>query len=100
MAKLLDWTARDPLFAEGRGSEESTRTEPVIIHDCSGLRIVRRSRQSDEEQLILDLRAVSDDETVFLFGLRSRAGRYEEDLQRFDTAVRSVRFSVARQDPR
>jgi hypothetical protein len=99
MARLLEWAVQDPLFAGGRGSEESTRTEPAIIDDCNGLRIVRRSKQVDQEELILDLRAVSDDETVFVFGLRSRAGRYEEDLKRFDTAVGSVRFSVARKHP-
>jgi hypothetical protein len=95
-ATLLRWAEEDPLFAAGRGSEESTRTETVVIDDCNGLRIVRRSRQPGQEERILDLRAVSDDETVYVFGLRSREGRYAEDLERFDTAVRSVRFSVAR----
>jgi hypothetical protein len=95
-ARLLEWAAEDPLFEAGRGSEESTRTEPLVIDDCSGLRIVRRSRRAGEEERVLDLRAVSDDETVYLFGLRSRAGRHEREVEMLDTAARSVRFSVAR----
>lgn len=99
MARLQQWVAEDPLFDEGRGVDESVRTEPVVIDGCSGLRIVRHSRRPEGVERVLDLRVVSDDEIVFLIGLRSRAGRYEEDLEPFETAVRSVRLSVAR-DPR
>lgn len=93
---LQQWVAEDPLFAQARGVEESIRTQPIVVDGCNGLRIVKHSGQGDEVERVLDLRAVSDDEIVFLFGLRSQDDRYDEDLERFETAVRSVRFSVAR----
>jgi len=93
---LQQWVAEDPLFEQGRSVDESVRTLPVVIDDCNGLRVVRHSRQPDDVERVLDLRAISDGEIVFLFGLRSQADRYDEDLKRFETAMGSVRFSVAR----
>ena len=63
------------------------------------MRVLKRVREPDGTELVLDLRAASDDDTVFLFGLRSRAGRFESDLETFEAVMRSVRFSVARRDP-
>lgn len=100
MDRLQQWVTDDPLFDQGRGVEESIRTEPIVIDGCKGLRIVRQSRRPDQAQRVLDLRVVSDDEIVFLFGLRSQADRYESDLALFETAVGSVRLSVARDGPR
>ena len=98
--RLLQWAAADPLFDEGRGVDESIRTEPIVIDGCKGLRIVRQSRRPDEAERILDLRVIADEEIVFLFGLRSQASRYESDLALFETAVSSVRLSVAHSGPR
>jgi hypothetical protein len=95
MQRLQQWIAEDPLFDQGRGIEESVRTEPIVIDGCSGLRFVRHSRRPGEAERVLDLRVISDDEIVFLFGLRSHADRYERDLIPFETAVDSVRLSVA-----
>jgi hypothetical protein len=96
MLRLREWAAADPLFDEGRGVDESIRTEPIVIDGCMGLRIVRQSRRPEEPERILDLRVISNDQIVFLFGLRSQAGRYESDLASFETVVGSVRLPVAR----
>ena len=97
--KLLGWAGQDRVFAGSRGVEESTRTEEVKVDGCTGLRIVKRMRRQDGTELVLDLRAASDDDTVFLFGLRSREERYEADQVTFDAVMGTVRFSVARRDP-
>jgi len=97
--ELLHWAGQDRVFAGSRGVEESTRTEEAMVDGCAGLRIVKRMRRQDGTELVLDLRAVSDDDTVFLLGLRSRADRYESDLATFDAVMGTVRFSVARRDP-
>jgi hypothetical protein len=96
---IVAWAAQDRIFAGTSGVDESTRTESIDVDVCSGLRVLKRVRDSAGSELILDLRAASDDDTVFLFGLRSRAGRIEGDLETFETVMRSVRFSVARRDP-
>lgn len=95
-ARLLERAERDPLFRGVRGEEESTRTEPWAVDGCHGLRIVRRSRPEEGAEVVLDVRAVCDGETLFLFGLRSRADRFDADVEVFEQAVSHVRFSVAR----
>jgi hypothetical protein len=98
-ATLREWSETDPLFSAGQGTEQSTRIEPIEVDGCNGLRVVRRSLQAGGEERILDLRAASDGETVFLVGLRSRRDRYESHLETFDTVAGSFRFSVARRAP-
>jgi hypothetical protein len=94
--RLLMDATEDPLFPEDGGKEESTRTEPIVVDGCHGLRILRRSRQPGEPERVLDRVAVCRGETLYFFGLRSRADRYEADRKVYETSLASVRFSVAR----
>jgi hypothetical protein len=96
IASLEQWASEDPLFDQGRGVEESRRTEPTIIDGCTGVRIVWRRRLPEQAERVLDLRVIADEKIVFLFGLRTQSDRYDEDLVVFQKAVASVRLSVAR----
>jgi hypothetical protein len=58
--------------------------------------MVRQSSSEDGERRVLELHAVAREGTLFLFGVRSRAGRYEDDRKVLETVLSTVRFSVAK----
>jgi hypothetical protein len=66
---------------------------------CEGLRLVGRGRRNDGTAVVLDARAVSDGETLFVFVLRSVADDYESRLRAFDKVLATFRFSVAHHPP-
>jgi hypothetical protein len=66
---------------------------------CEGLRLVGRGRRNDGTAVVLDARAVSDGETLFVFVLRSVADDYESRLRAFDKVLATFRFSVAHHSP-
>ena len=55
--------------------------------------VMDRVRKGD---LDVSVPVISNDEIVFLFGLRSQADRYESDLALFESVVGRVRLPVAR----
>lgn len=95
-ARLLDRLAADPLFEGERADEESTRTVPGTVDGCVSLRMIRRSQSRGHAARVLDLVAVVHEETLFLFGLRSREVGYEKDRAVFESALETARFAVAK----
>lgn len=94
-AKLIERAREDPLFGEEVELPEPS-TSDVSIDDCAGLRIEARGPGPDGGERLLDLSAVAHKDTLFLFGLRAAAGNYETFREPYETAIATVRFSVAR----
>ncbi len=94
--KLVEWVEQDPPFAAAREILEGPVMEPLPLGDCIARRLRARVRDATGAEILLDVRAVSDDRTVFLFILRSRPADHSDALARFDRTVASFQRSVAR----
>ncbi len=91
VARLLKRVAEDPFLGTGVDLPSASAARPLAIDRCQGVAIGARASSS-----LLELRAVSDDRTVFVFALRGVATDAESDRARLDRGVASVKFSVAR----
>lgn len=70
---------------------------PVAIGGCQGVRFKVESRKGDAERhWIIDVRAVSDGTTLYLFALRNPVDHYARNIAAFDAAMATVRFAVGR----
>jgi hypothetical protein len=65
------------------------------VGGCEALHIVGRSRRPDGAELVLELYAAARGETLYLFGLRALADRYEEHRRTFAASVATVKFAMA-----
>jgi hypothetical protein len=79
--------------------EGGLQVDPWPLTGCEGLRLVGRGKRSDGASVVVDARAVSDDETVFLFVLRSLEEDYASRLRALERLLATFRFSVARRSP-
>lgn len=83
------------LLGSGATVAEAPRVEPVSIGGCSGLRILASGTSAGGAGVVLDLRAVAQRDTLFVFGQRRPAASGEEHSRPFDAAVGSMKFSAA-----
>jgi hypothetical protein len=87
---------QDPSIATtGRrlfGSLEPGHTD-VQIGGCRGVRWVFKAHEKDPERhRVVDVRAVSDGKTLYLFSLRNKGVHYAANLPAFEAALASARF--------
>ncbi len=93
--RLLTRASEDRLFGEGHEVVEAVTASPGVVDGCEALRIRGRSRRDDGTEVVLDLMAAAPGETLYVFGLRASGERYASDLETFETALSTVKFSVA-----
>lgn len=68
----------------------------IEIGGCRGVRFVIQAHEKDPSRhRVIDVRAVSDGKTLYLFSLRNAGVHYASNLEAFDKAVASVRFTSA-----
>jgi tRNA(Leu) C34 or U34 (ribose-2'-O)-methylase TrmL len=96
VAKLMERARNDALLGPGGSWLEPPHSEPATLDRCAGLRIQGRARRADGREVLLDLRAAAHGETLYLFGLRAPAADDKGYREPFETAIASIRFSVAR----
>ncbi len=93
--RLLAQAREDRLFGEGHEVVEAVTATSGVVDGCEAVRIRGRSRRDDGTELVLDLMAAAPRSTLYVFGLRTLDERYASDLETFDTALSTVKFSVA-----
>jgi hypothetical protein len=93
--RLLRWAAEDLIFDADHEMLEAPSATQETVGGCGALRLIGRSRRrSDGNDVVLEIFAVARGDTLYLFGLRALADRYEEHRKVFAAAVDSVRFPV------
>jgi len=92
--RLLARAREDRLFGEGHEVVEAVSASSGVVDGCEAVRIRGRSRRDDGTEMVLELMAAVADRTLYVFGLRTLAERYESDLETFDTALSTVKFRV------
>jgi hypothetical protein len=93
--RILERARRDLAFGEGYEIVAAPAASPATVGDCEGLRVLGRSRRQDGAEVVLELFAAAQGDTLTLVGLRALADRYEQHREPFRVAVDSVRFGVA-----
>lgn len=67
---------------------------PIAIGGCNGVRFQVESGKGDPARhWMIDVRAVSDGKTLYLFALRNPIHRYARNVEAFDAAMATVRFA-------
>ena len=94
--RLLARAREDRLFGEGYEVVEAVAASSGVVDGCEGVRIRGRSRRDDGTEVVLELMAAAPGKTLYVFGLRASSERYASDLETFETALETVKFSVAR----
>jgi hypothetical protein len=97
-ADLQAWIAVHELL--GRNLVGPARLEPAPLDRCTGVRGTWRGAVAGPDQILVDVRAASDDEFVYVFALRVRAGREAEVREPFERGVGALHFAVARKRPK
>ena len=81
------------------GEDFEVLTAPAATVDtggeCVALHIVGRSRRPDGAELVLELYAAARGETLYVFGLRALADRYEDHRKAFAVSIATVKFAGA-----
>ncbi len=67
-------------------------SETISIGDCQGLRIRGRTKKADGTEWVMDVHALSDGNTLYLFSLRNIAENYDKNLEVYEEAVSTVRL--------
>ncbi len=93
--RLLARAREDRIFGEGHEVVEAVAVSSGVVDGCEAVRIRGRSRRNDGTEVVLDLMAAAPGQTLYVFGLRTLDERYASDLETFETALSTVKFSVA-----
>ena len=80
----------DVMFSPDRQILEDLHSETISIGDCQGLRIRGRSKQVDGTEWAMDVHALSDGNTLYLFSLRNIKENYDKNLEVYEEAVSTV----------
>jgi len=96
--RLLERARGDLVFGEGFDVLEAPRASDSRVGGCAALQVVGRSRRPDGAEVVLELFAAAKHGTLYLFGVRALADRYERFREPFVVAVESATFAVAAPD--
>ena len=86
---------RDPAFSKGRPLPMQFFPERIELGGCQGFKVQLRASHSSPEnaEWIIDARAVSDGQVLYLFTVRARAEHYEKVLGTFDRVLATLKLS-------
>ncbi len=96
-AELQGWIAEHELL--GRGLVGPPRLEPAAVDRCAGVRGTWRAA-AGAEPIVVDVRAASDDEFVYVLALRTHLDREPDERKTFEQGLGTLRFAVARARPK
>lgn len=78
------------------GAAQAPDHTGVELGGCRGVRFLLEANKKDPaKHRVLDVRAVSDGKTLYLFSLRNKGAHYATNLETFERAIASVRFLAA-----
>jgi len=86
---------RDPALSAMRRqfSYVTPRHEDIVLGGCKGVKFKLEASKGDaQNHVIIDVRAVSDGQVLYLFGLRNLAHNYAKNVGVFDAAMASLQF--------
>lgn len=83
----------DPMFGAARRMFSTTpiHHDPISIDGCQGYRYKGAGKNG---QSILDVRAVSDGNVLYLFSLRNTAENYSKNVDTFEKAIETLRLTT------
>jgi hypothetical protein len=90
--QVLSKAREDIVFGEHYEVLEPPSASAQVVGGCDALRVVGRSRRADGEEVVLELYAAAHGDTLFVFGLRALADRYQDYREPFADAVSTVKF--------
>jgi hypothetical protein len=93
--RVLTRVRQDIAFGEDFEVLASPAATVDSVGSCEALHIMGRSRRPDGAELVLELYAAARGETLYLFGLRALADRYEDHRKTFAASIATIRFAVA-----
>jgi hypothetical protein len=93
--KAIDSIAKDPGF-RGKNAVEQAHAEPVDVGGCRGLRIRAKGQGSSGATVVADAYAASDGVTLFMFSLRNPADHYAKNVDVFQKAISTLKFSASK----
>jgi len=96
LAELKRWIAADELLGRDLTGPTGGALTPVSIDRCSGVSGVWRGSVDGAIDVVVELRATSDDDFVYLLALRTSAEHAVELGPTFSSGLGTVRFAVAR----
>jgi len=93
--RVLERAQSDIVFgAEYEVLEPLTLSERAV-GGCAGVHVLGRTRRPDGVEVVLELYAVAQGETFYVFGLRALADRFDEFREPLASSVATVKFGVA-----
>lgn len=91
---LLDLMGTEPMFGPGRITRGKPHAEPLVIGGCQGLRIKGKGTARTGDGRSLDVFAVSDGETLFLFKLENLDEHYPKNIDTFERIMSTLRLTA------
>jgi hypothetical protein len=83
------------MFDQGATILEAPRSEPTSVAGCKGIRIRGTGKPTKEDPLqTIDVYAVSDGKTLYLFTLRATADNYKKNAEVFQKSLGTARLTV------
>jgi hypothetical protein len=92
---ILRMLRGDPMWTQGWVVDDDlSLVETMTIGGCEGLHFHGRSRSPEGTQRVMDVRAVSDGEVVYLFSVRASQPYFDVNSPVYEAAVASVNLSA------
>ncbi len=94
---VFEMVTGDPMWGKGATILEAPRSEPNSVAGCKGIR-VRATGQaaSGNTPWTVEMYAVSDGKTLYLFTLRNYADNYKKNAEAFQKSVATARLTAAK----
>jgi hypothetical protein len=92
--RVLAYARRDLIFGEDDELIETPTLSEATVAGCAALFVTGRSRRPDGAEVVLEIYAAANGDTLYYFGLRTLADRHAAHREPFAAALETVKFSV------
>lgn len=86
---------RDTEFGRGTKAIEPLRQSSATIGGCQGIRLYGRVQARNGAEWIVEVNAVSNGATLYLFSLRNTAAHFQANAEAYTTALSTLHLAVA-----
>jgi hypothetical protein len=94
--RLITKLKGDPIWEKGRRVVQNLAPAPLSLGGCEGLHIRGSTQKKDGTEWVMDVRAVSDGETLYLFSLRCVRSYFEQNVGLYESALETLRLAAAK----
>jgi len=92
--RVLAYARRDLVFGKDYEVLEAPTVTPAMVGGCEAWRVTGRTRRPDGAEVVLEIYAAANGETLYFFGQRSLADRHAAHREPFAAALETVKYSV------